>query len=264
MDESIKKKLKDALSFEEHSVILQLANEYLKGEVPLSVEERANFHRLLSTWLHHQREEAREIGKTLIEVLERLNLNNSKIRKRMESFEYLRLVRKSFRNWSVSESDEKRNMVRNMLVNAAILKLSPDHVISMFIDWIDKYSDAHFKILKEISKHPGITRKKIWLKLYKELPPEDSAEADLYKLLILDLSTGHIIRQRREKDYYGKFVKPQHIEKSESVYKTTQFISAFDDERQYDLTELGKQFTHYTMSEKAPLEKTPECHIYYH
>ena len=28
--------------------------------------------------------------------------------------------------------------------------------------------------------------------------------------------------------------------------------SAFDDEKQYELTELGKQFVHYTMNEIVP------------
>ena len=53
----------------------------------------------------------------------------------------------------------------------------------------------------------GVTRARIWEKVGKEEVREDSAEADLFKLLIRDLSTGGIIRQNREKDYHGNFLR---------------------------------------------------------
>jgi hypothetical protein len=47
----------------------------------------------------------------------------------------------------------------------------------------------------------------MWRNLGRPQVREDSAEADLYKMLIRDLSTGSVIRQEREVDAYGNFVK---------------------------------------------------------
>ena len=58
----------------------------------------------------------------------------------------------------------------------------------------------------------------------------------------------YVIRQHREVDYYGRFVKPQ-IKRST---KSNTYASALDEEKQYELTELGKQFVHYTMNEIVP------------
>jgi hypothetical protein len=80
---------------------------------------------------------------------------------------------------------------------------------------------------------------------------EDSAEADLFKLLVHDLSTGHVIRQHREKDYNGNFIKKEPHRKGRGEASRA-MTSAFDDDKQYELTELGKQFVHYTMNEIVP------------
>ena len=82
-------------------------------------------------------------------------------------------------------------------------------------------------------------------------PParEDSAEADLFKLLIHELTTGYVVRQHRETDYQGNFIK-QRPQKSAST--STTMKSAFADDKQYELTELGKQFVHYAMNEIVP------------
>jgi hypothetical protein len=66
-------------------------------------------------------------------------------------------------------------------------------------------------------------------------------------MLIRDLSTGGVIRQPRETDYMGRYrMKPRTGPKSTSsgVMK-----SAFDNNEEYVLTELGSQFVHYTMTE---------------
>jgi len=98
----------------------------------------------------------------------------------------------------------------------------------------------------QIYKSPGATRLDIWSELYGDTPREDSAEADLYKLLIRDLSMGGVIRQERETKYDGQFRKrkPQKWRGSSGTME-----SAFEGSKPYVLTELGKQFVHYTMSE---------------
>ena len=58
---------------------------------------------------------------------------------------------------------------------------------------------------------------------------------------------GGVIRQHRQTDYAGKFIK-----KAKTKYSTGStgtYKSAFDDNESYELTELGKQFVHYTMNE---------------
>jgi hypothetical protein len=79
------------------------------------------------------------------------------------------------------------------------------------------------------------------------VPRDDSAEADLYKMLIRDLSLGGVIRQPRESDAHGRFRKKTTPPRRVSASGTME--SPFEDTKQYVLTELGKQFVHYTMNE---------------
>jgi hypothetical protein len=215
-----------------------------------SEQEQAEINRILAAWLKLQEDEIREIGLTIFEVMARLDQQDEEVRKRVESPAYLRLVKKCFRDWSAAESEEKRRLIRNLLSNAAATRICSDDVISMFITWIDMYSEAHFAVIREVYKSPGTTRQQIWATIHGEVVREDSAEADLFKLLIHDLSTGHVIRQHRQTDYYGRFVKAQPKRKTDSTSKV--ITSAFDDDKEYELTELGKQFVHYTMNEIVP------------
>jgi hypothetical protein len=93
----------------------------------------------------------------------------------------------------------------------------------------------------------------IWEKIGKGSVREDSADADLFKLLVRDLSTGGIIRQHRETDYAGRFLKKSPTRPpaaSSSGNKVAK--SAFDDGETYELTELGEQFVHYAMTDLPP------------
>jgi hypothetical protein len=197
-----------------------------------------------------QEDEIREIGITIFEVMARLDQHDDEVRKRVESPEYLRLVKKCFRDWSAAESEEKRRLIRNLLSNAAATRICTDDVISMFITWIDIYAEPHFAVIREIFKSPGTTRQQIWDTIHGQPVREDSAEADLFKLLVHDLSTGHVIRQHREVDYHGRFVKNPPRRRPGPASQV--MVSAFDDDKQYELTELGKQFVHYTMNEIVP------------
>jgi hypothetical protein len=66
-------------------------------------------------------------------------------------------------------------------------------------------------------------------------------------MLIRDLSTGGVIRQPRETDYQGKFLKRKVGGPRRASSSTME--SAFEDTKQYVLTELGSKFVHYTMTE---------------
>ena len=135
-----------------------------------------------------------------------------------------------------------------LITNAAGTRIVSDDIVRLFLDWIDAYHEAHFAVIREIHKNQGPTRYDIWVAVYGEPVPRDgSAEADLYRMLIRDLSIGGVIRQPRESDYRGRFMKKTRPPRRTAASTTME--SAFEDSKQYVLTELGSQFVHYTMTE---------------
>lgn len=191
--------------------------------------------------------EIKEQLETINEIMQRLSKIKQDVSERIKSAEFQSLVEKCFRNWSDINSQAKREYIRNILVNAASANTSPDEVVRLFIEWLNQYSELHFQVIACVYRHSdGISRGEIWQEIGKQNVREDSAEADLYKLLIRDLSTGGIIRQHRRTDYHGNFVKTQNS-KTKSSRSTLE--SAFDTTKPYVLTELGQQFVHYAMSD---------------
>jgi hypothetical protein len=102
-------------------------------------------------------------------------------------------------------------------------------------------------VICEIYKNPGTSRFLLWDAIYGELPREDSTEADLFRLLIRDLSTGGVIRQERETNQYGQFLRKKTPRRRGTTPSTME--SAFEETKPYVLTGLGQQFVHYTMNE---------------
>ena len=80
-----------------------------------SEQEQQKINALIQAWLKLQEDEIKEIGQTMFEILARLDLNDENVAKRMESPEYLSLIKKAFRDWSAAESEEKRKLIRNLL-----------------------------------------------------------------------------------------------------------------------------------------------------
>jgi hypothetical protein len=213
-----------------------------------SEREQAKVNRFFEQWVKMLEDEIREKEATIIEIMARLDLQDEKIATRVESREYRSLLKKMFREWSGAENEDKRVLIRNVLSNAAASTLSSDDVVRMFIDWIGQYSELHFRVIGAIYNSNGISRGAVWRKIGKGNVREDSADADLYKLLFRDLSTGSVVHQHRETDYYGNFVAKPTSRKSPGSGSNV-LKSAFDEEEQYELTELGKQFVHYAMTE---------------
>lgn len=209
-----------------------------------SDESQVRTNELYQEWLTEHSKKMQLLGQTLSDVSKRLNDFTDEIDERLESENYLQIVRKSFRAWDNADTHEKRELIRKLLTNSGAHKLVPDDLITLFIDWINLYHEVHFAIIKAVYEHTGITRYEIWQKLNGTQVREDSLEADLFKTLIRDLSMGGVIRQHRATDYYGNFVKKSTRKPASSTYK-----SAFDNQESYELTELGKQFVHYTMNE---------------
>lgn len=215
------------------------ASSALHGE-----KEQEKINSLQRLWLEEHHKKIEELAFAIYEITERLNTTGSDNDDRLSSEEYLSLVRKGFKEWDNAETQEKKQYIQKLLTNAGATTLTPDDLIRLFIDWISLYHETHFLVIKEVYKHKGITRGQIWQNLNNTQPREDSVEADLFKLLIRDLSTGGIIRQHRQTDYYGNYIK-----KSTKSSKSGILKSAFDNQEQYELTELGSQFVHYTMQD---------------
>jgi hypothetical protein len=210
---------------------------------------------LRTQWLEEHERKLLDLRSTIDEIDERFENLGPSIEERIQSPEYLALVRQSFRTWDRAETDEKRKFVANLLSNAAGTRICSDDVLRLFISWLDLYHEAHFAVIREIYRNPGSTRFDIWSELYGDLPREDSAEADLYKLLFRDLSTGGVLRQVRDTNEYGEFLRKRPARHRGPAPATME--SAFEDTKHYVLTELGKQFVHYTMNEVVPRVPAP-------
>lgn len=202
---------------------------------------------LYKQWLEEHENKLRELMKTLENLQYRFDSLGSEIDSRISSEEYLSLVRKGFRTWENASTKEKKQYMANLLANAAGTKLCTDDVVRLFMDWLEIYHELHFSIIRSIYKTPGITRYEIWCELKDEnLPREDSAEADLFKYIIRELSTGGVIRQIRDITSDGRFLKRRIPKKSSHMFTIE---SAFENSKGYLLTALGQQFVHYTMND---------------
>ena len=214
-----------------------------------SENEEERFKRIFAQWLKLHEQEMKEIAITMAEIMMRLDLSDERIRQRVESPEYQALIRKAFRDWSAAESEEKRSLIRRLLCNAAASTICSDDVVKLFIEWIRDYSELHFRVIRVVYQFPGATRAEVWDQMHGVAVREDSAEADLFKCLIHDLTTGYVIRQHRETDGSGNFKRaPRRTLPRRSPYMQ----SAFEDGKEYELTSLGRQFVHYTMNEIVP------------
>lgn len=212
--------------------------------------DQEKINEIQKLWIREHRDKIIELGGTLKEILSHLDRFGEEVQKRIESPDYLTLVRKAFRSWDQADTREKREMLAKLLTNAGAVTLCSDDLIRLFIKWIDQYHEAHFLVIKEIYQNPRITRGQIWDKIHGERPQENSAEADLFKYLFRDLSTGGVIRQERQADAYGRFLKKRPGRPRGTPSRVME--SAFEDTKPYVLTELGKQFVHYVMKDVVP------------
>jgi hypothetical protein len=170
---------------------------------------------LHTKWLQEHEQKLKKLIISLAEIDARFASIGDQIEERVNSEEYLSIVRKSFRVWDDSDTDEKKRLVANILSNSAGTKLCSDDVVRLFVDWIRMYHEIHFAVIRSIFKTPGITRYEIWIELHGEdLPREDSSEADLYRYIIRELSTGGVIRQARSTTEDGKFIKQRMVRRS--------------------------------------------------
>mgnify|MGYP001560423805 FL=1 len=208
---------------------------------------------LLRMWIQEQKEKIRELGITVEDILKRLDKFGEEVHKRLEDPAYLALVRQTFRSWNDAATQDKRQMFKQLITNAGAITLCPDSLVRLFITWLNQYHEDHFQVIKQIYENKGITRGSIWDHIHSERPRENSAEADLYRYLIRELSTGGVIRQSRETNEYGEFVRQSTKgTRHSSGSSSSTMESSFEDTKPYELTGLGSQFVRYVMTEADP------------
>lgn len=222
--------------------VLSAAATFRTGEADVRQDD------LRTRWLQEHQHRLEELRATLSGIFSRLDSLGAEIDERIGSTQYLAIVRKAFREWDQADTQEKRDLIVHLITNAAGTRVCSDDILRLFLDWIELYHEAHFAVIREIYKNPGPTRYDIWVAVYgAEIPRDDSADADLFKMLIRDLNIGGVIRLPRESDDQGRFRK--RVRPPGRAAKTSTMESAFEDSKPWVLTELGGQFVHYTMTE---------------
>lgn len=212
-------------------------------------QEKTNEYQKL--WLDEHQEKINNLARTLDDIVARFENFGDEFQERIQSQEYLTLVREAFKAWDQAETQEKRQMLKTLITNAGATKLSEDGLVQLFINWINSYHEFHFMVIKEIYKTPNITRAQIWDKIKGTRPRDDSDEADLFKLLIRDLSTGGVIRIRKETNAYGQYLRADRTTKAKT-YGDQTMETPFENTKPYVLTRLGQNFVHYVMVDVVP------------
>jgi hypothetical protein len=224
----------------------------LAGAAALDSEaQQGKVNQLHRDWLEEHKRRLGELAEDLAEIMKRVDQIGPAAEQRLESDEYLNVVRKAFRIWDSADTREKRDYARRLLSNAAGTTLCSDDVVRLFLEWIDYYHEVHFAVIRVLYKQPMSTRWGIWQHLHGGQVREDSADADLFSLVVSDLSLGRVIRQHRETTVDGTFLKKPrtHVPKG---YAARTMKSRLDDTDEYELTELGSQFVHYVMTDVVP------------
>src|SRR5216684_986897 len=155
---------------------------FISAAASMKTEERGiKKDNLQTQWLEEHTKKMEKLGGALADITARFESLGEKIDERIQSEEYLGLVRHAFAAWDRAQTDEKRRYVGNLVGNAAGTRLCSDDVVRLFIDWLDRYHEAHFSVIREIFQNPGATRYDIWMAIHGRLVREDSAEADLFQ-----------------------------------------------------------------------------------
>lgn len=211
--------------------------------------EQGRVNELSRQWVEEHQQKINQLNETLAQMISRLEQLGPQVEERIEDESYLGLVRYGFRVWDEAGTNSTRERVRQTLTNAAGTRICSDDVVRLFLLWLRNYDELHLRVVSVIHHNPGATRAFIWEQIHGEDVREDSAEADLFKLMIRDLSTGGVIRQHRDTTAGGQFLARRLP--TRKARKIT-LESAFEDSKPYELTKLGTQFVHYAMSELVP------------
>ena len=214
--------------------------------------EQAEANDLICRWLEEHRKKIDELKAALQDITYRVGLIGPESQSRLNDEDYLSLARQGFRVWDEANTNAKREYVRRTLTNAAVTTICSDDLVRLFLDWIGRYDETHFRIIRVLFQNRGATRGRIWEEIGGSNVREDSAEADLFKLLIHDLSMGHVLRQIRSTNDQGQFLARKYTPSRTSTPGTRVVESAFEDTKPYELTAMGQQFATYVLNEAVP------------
>ncbi|HUO50184.1 MAG TPA: hypothetical protein VMU25_01275 [Candidatus Paceibacterota bacterium] len=232
----------------------------LSAAATLSSEnEQGKTNHLLFLWVQEHEEKLRNLVEDLKRIFARLETFGDSIEERIRSVEYIDLMRKTFRVWDASDTEEKREKLRKLITSAAATQIVSDDIVRLFIELIGRFHELHFRIIREVYLNPGITKYELAEILFGTIPRDDSAQADLFKFLMHELNMADIVRGERETDFSGRFVRRTRPKKTPGSTPSTTYDSPFDTKKGQVLTELGKQFVHYAERDlDAQLEATAQ------
>lgn len=226
----------------------------LKAEID---QDRMN--NAIKMWLKEHNGKFTELVNTINDILFRLDNFGDEVQERIESPEYINLVRQAFRVWDKADTTEKRFMIKQLLTNAGAITLCPDDQIRLFIDWIERYHESHFAVLKEIYTHEPITKGRMFDNLHPEgRPREDSAQAGLFGYLIRELNMGGIIHLKKQTNSLGQTMKVTSRTSTSRSNTSDTTESHFEDTKPWVLTALGKEFVRYVMEDIDPQLGMPD------
>jgi len=113
-------------------------------------------------WLQEHKEKISELRDTLNDIFHRLDNFGDQVQQRIESPEYLSLVRQAFRSWDAADTQEKKQMLKRLIMNAGAIQLCDDDLIRLFLHWVELYHETHFVVVRAIYRSHRITRRQLW------------------------------------------------------------------------------------------------------
>jgi hypothetical protein len=187
-----------------------------------------------------------ELKETIGQILGSIKASDEEFAAKVEDPHYVGLVRKAFTNWSRGQSQEKREIIRRLLSRAADTQ-SPDYpLFNLFFDWVNRYNELHFRLIRSLKEQGTATKFQIWEGMGGERVKDDSAEADVFGCLFNDLNLGHIVRKVTARDgATGRKLRASRTQRSSSPL----LKSVLDNTAPQELTAVGEKFIHYAMDE---------------
>lgn len=236
--------------------VLPWIGSLLSASAALHAErQQQEVNLVVQRWLDEHEARLVALRASLASVADRVDALGEGAVARLNHEAFLPLVRRAYQGWDRAQHKAKRQLFERLLVSAAGLDgdgWQGDRV-RLFVDWIDRYDAAHFRIVSALNARPGLTRLGIWRATGRDgaLPREDSSEADLYRMLVHDLSAGRVMRQVRRTDAHGRFLRTA---RGRAIGPF--LASSFDDRAPYELSELGRDFVRFVL-EPGPTLRIP-------
>lgn len=209
-------------------------------------ESQNETNKLHSACIKELGETVGELKDVIGQILESITTSDEEFAAKVEDPNYVELVRKAFSGWSRGQSKEKREIIRRLLSRAADAQ-NPDYpVFNLFFDWLSRYNELHFRLIRSLKEQGKATKFQIWEGMGGERVKDDSAEADVFGCLFNDLNLGHIVRKAGGRDpATGRRLKATRAPRSSSPL----LKSVLDNQTPQELTAVGELFIRYAMDE---------------